>query len=105
MVTREQGCVSLYRLHLIDMSNDRDVYRNVISKNVLTLRSYAKKVEKSENLLLLDFYEVWMLHDFIWLAKYYIKLKGPDLREKRYYLPVYSLLKEFDEVLGINPAT
>ena len=104
MVTREQNYVSFYRLHLKDMSNDRDVYRNVTSKNIHTLRSYAKKVEMLECLLLMDFYEVWMASDLIWLTKHYVRCKEVNLRERRYYLSAFSILKKFDEILGINPA-
>lgn len=39
------------------------------------------------------------------LTKNYVRLKGADLRERRYYLSAYGILKKLDEILGINPAT
>lgn len=92
----------LYRLHLIDMRNDTHFYKNVISKNVFTLRHYAKRMEKLNDWLLVDFYEVCILEDYLGLTKYYVVYKEHGLRGRRYYRPVYCFFNTFDKILEIK---
>jgi hypothetical protein len=102
MVTRKCDD-NLYRLHFFDLNNEQDVFENVISRNVYTLRYYANKMERTKNLMLVDFYEISIMGNYIWLTKWdIIPRERYELRYYLYYRDVASILKTFDQFLGIN---
>ncbi len=105
MVTRKCNYLLYYRLHFLDMTNDTDIVEDVTSQNIRTLRYYVKKAWRTRKLLLCDFVEVWLVANYVWLTKYYVRARERNFRFKEYYCPIYSVLKTFDEYLGIPPAT
>jgi hypothetical protein len=105
MVTRKCGGVWYYRLHFLNMTNEEEVYENVISKNIQTLRYYVNKAKRSRNLLLMDFYEVGVFERFIWLTKYWSVYREWDHRGAEFYVSECSIFKTFDGYLGIETQT
>jgi hypothetical protein len=102
MVTKEKCTLFFYRLHFVDVIERKDMYQNVISKNIDTMRYYVKKMERTSNWFLTDFYELWIFHNFLYITKYVIQLKEVHFQTKRYFRPIVSIFKSFDELLRIS---
>jgi hypothetical protein len=106
MVTRRHNTVSYYLLHFFGFTNDNDVYESVISRSPSTIRYYASRVEVTRNLFLVDFYELLVFEQQLWLTKYYVVPKETEAnRFKEYYVPCYDARWTFDEFLGITNQT
>lgn len=102
LVSKEIESECIYSVHFIDMSNGRDVHLNVLAKNVGALKYYAKKMLRVRNWLLLDFYEVSSIHNYLFLTLFWPRMRGQFPREKAYSMPIAHVRKGFDELLQIR---
>jgi hypothetical protein len=106
MVTRKTKCVLYYRLHFLDLNTEEDVFESVTSGSISTLRYYANKMARTRHLMLVDFYEVLIFGDYIWLTKcVVIPKKRGENEYHQYYYEAASIWKPLDEFLGINSQT
>ena len=106
MVTRRHNTVSYYLLHFFDFTNNNDVHESVISRSLSTIRYYARREEATRNLFLVDFYELLVFGQQLWLTKYYVIPRELSFNKfKEYYVPYYDARWTFDEFLEITNQT
>lgn len=95
MVTLEKEIVNIYRLHFIDEFNCHH-YQIVLSKNINTVNYYAKKLMISEGWFLIDYHEITIDNNNLWVTKHIIRYKVTHRGIRR---EVYSLTDTYRNFL------
>lgn len=94
MVTRENSWVNVYRLHFED-DEEEDIYKNVVSKNSNTALYYAKKLMMQNPWILVDFYELSILMNMVWISKYVMKYREAGM----YTFCISDVLVPYDQII------
>jgi hypothetical protein len=98
MVTVEKQEVNVYRLHFKDESS-HDQYQIVLSKSIDTVRYYAKKLMNQRGWFLLDFYELTIYDDHLWLTIYMIRYKVINRKIRRRTCCIADTNRHFNQIL------
>jgi len=98
MVTVEKIEVNVYRLHFKDVSNNSR-YQTVLSKNIDTVRYYAKKLLVTIGWYLVDFHELTIYDDHLWLTRYTIRYKVVNGKIRRRTYCTADTNRHFNQIL------
>jgi hypothetical protein len=98
MVTLEKIEVNVCRLHFIDES-EHDQYQIVLSKNIDTVRYYAKKLMNQRGWFLVDFYELTIYDDHLWLTRYIMRYKVANGKIRRRTYCITDTNRHFNQIL------
>jgi hypothetical protein len=74
LVTIEKELVNVYKLHFDDGANQH--YQIVLSRNIDTVRYYAKKLMRTKGWFLEDFYELTIYDDHLRLTQYVLDYRA-----------------------------
>jgi hypothetical protein len=98
VVTLEKTDVNVYRLQFKDESQN-DQSKIVLSKNIDTLRYYAKKLMYDKGWFLTDFYELTIYDDHLWLTRYKMTYKVVNGKVRRRTYCIADTNRHLNQIL------
>jgi hypothetical protein len=85
MVTIEHENMQYYRLHFRNMSDNSEIYQNVVARNLQAIRYYSKKMMTTRQWHLRSFHLVSIAGQYMCLTLYIVREKWISLHKRRRY--------------------